>query len=86
MDDSALTVEQLDALSRAVPEEQELKDLALYLEVGRAAPGTCSNSCTGFISSTLRAEAAACCCGKHISEVPAMPVAWISLAGVLHHV
>lgn len=33
MDDSALTVEQLDALSRAVPEEQELKDLALYLEV-----------------------------------------------------
>ena len=33
MDDSALTVEHLDALSRAVPEEQELKDLALYLEV-----------------------------------------------------
>lgn len=33
MDDSALSVEQLDALSRAVPEEQELKDLALYLEV-----------------------------------------------------
>jgi hypothetical protein len=36
MDDSALTVEQLDALSRAVPEEQELKDLALYLEVRSA--------------------------------------------------
>lgn len=40
MDDSALSVEQLDALSRAVPEEQELKDLALYLEVKSAV--TCS--------------------------------------------
>lgn len=33
MDDSALTVEQLDALSRAVPEDQELKDIHLYLQV-----------------------------------------------------
>ena len=33
MDDSKLTIEQLDALSRAVPEDQERKDLAAYLEV-----------------------------------------------------
>lgn len=33
MDDSALSVEQLDALSRAVPDEQERKDIQLYLQV-----------------------------------------------------
>ncbi len=38
MDDSALTVEQLDALSRAVPEDQELKDIHLYLQAPPAAP------------------------------------------------
>jgi hypothetical protein len=31
MDDAALTVEQLDALSRAVPEDAERRDLAAYL-------------------------------------------------------
>ena len=33
MDDSKLTVEQLTALSRAVPEEQERRDLGLFLRV-----------------------------------------------------
>ena len=31
MDDSALTVEQLQALSRAVPDDTERKELELYL-------------------------------------------------------
>ena len=34
MDDSKLSVEQLTALSRAVPEEQERRDLGLFLRVG----------------------------------------------------
>ena len=33
MDDSALTVDQLDALSRAVPDDTERKDIKLYLKV-----------------------------------------------------
>ncbi len=33
MDDGVLSVEQLAALGHAVPEDQELKDLALYLQV-----------------------------------------------------
>lgn len=33
MDDSQLSVEQLTSLSRAIPEDSERKDLALYLEV-----------------------------------------------------
>lgn len=33
MDDSALTVDQLDALSRAVPDDTERKDIRLYLKV-----------------------------------------------------
>lgn len=33
MDDSRLSVEQLDALLRAVPEESERRDLQLYLQV-----------------------------------------------------
>lgn len=33
MNDSALTVDQLDALSRAVPDDQERKDIRLYLQV-----------------------------------------------------
>ena len=33
MDDSKLSVEQLTALSRAVPEEQERRDLGLFLRV-----------------------------------------------------
>lgn len=32
-DDSKLSVEQLTALSRAVPEDQERRDLALFLKV-----------------------------------------------------
>ena len=32
MNDSALTVDQLDALSRAVPDDQERKDIRLYLQ------------------------------------------------------
>ena len=36
MDDGALSVEQLDALSRAVPEDAERRDLLAYLAVGRA--------------------------------------------------
>ena len=35
MDDSRLSVEQLTALSRAVPEEQERRDLGLFLRVCR---------------------------------------------------
>ena len=35
MDDSRLSVEQLTALSRAVPEEQERRDLGLFLRVRR---------------------------------------------------
>ena len=35
-DDSKLSVEQLTALSRAVPEDQERRDLALFLKVIRA--------------------------------------------------
>ena len=33
MDDSRLSVEQLTALSRAVPEEQERRDIGLFLKV-----------------------------------------------------
>ena len=33
MDDSALTVDQLDALSRAVPDDTARKDIRLYLKV-----------------------------------------------------
>ena len=33
MDDSKLSIEQLSALSRAVPEDSERKDLALFLKV-----------------------------------------------------
>ena len=33
MNDSALTIDQLDALSRAVPDDQERKDIRLYLQV-----------------------------------------------------
>ena len=33
MNDSALTIDQLDALSRAVPDDQERKDVRLYLQV-----------------------------------------------------
>ena len=33
MDDSALTVDQLDALSRAVPDDTERKDIKFYLKV-----------------------------------------------------
>lgn len=33
MDDSKLSIEQLSALSRAVPEDSERKDLALFLQV-----------------------------------------------------
>lgn len=33
MDDSKLSIEQLSALSRAVPEDSERKELALYLKV-----------------------------------------------------
>ena len=33
MDASRLSVEQLTALSRAVPEDQERRDLALFLKV-----------------------------------------------------
>lgn len=33
MEDSRLSVEQLTALSRAVPEEQERRDLGLFLRV-----------------------------------------------------
>ena len=33
MDDRKLSVEQLTALSRAVPEEQERRDLGLFLRV-----------------------------------------------------
>ncbi|KAK9806804.1 hypothetical protein WJX72_003461 [[Myrmecia] bisecta] len=32
MDDSALTIEQLDALSRAIPDDSERKDIKLYLQ------------------------------------------------------
>lgn len=32
MNDSALTIDQLDALSRAVPDDQERKDVRLYLQ------------------------------------------------------
>ena len=37
MNDSALTIDQLDALSRAVPDDTERKDIRLYLQV------TCSH-------------------------------------------
>ena len=33
MDDSKLSIEQLSALSRAVPEDSERKELALFLKV-----------------------------------------------------
>jgi len=33
MNDSALTIDQLDALSRAVPDDTERKDIRLYLQV-----------------------------------------------------
>ncbi len=33
MEDSRLSVEQLTALSRAVPEEQERRDIGLFLKV-----------------------------------------------------
>ena len=33
MNDSALTIDQLDALSRAVPDDQERKEIRLYLQV-----------------------------------------------------
>lgn len=45
MDDSALSVEQLDALSRAVPEDQELKDIHLYLQVKLALSNCHLDSC-----------------------------------------
>ena len=45
MDDGALSVEQLDALSRAVPEDAERRDLIAYLAVRRAA-STPSHFCT----------------------------------------
>ncbi len=35
MDDGALALEQLDALSRAVPEEQELQELHAFLQARR---------------------------------------------------
>ena len=39
MDASRLSVEQLTALSRAVPEDQERRDLALFLRVNaRSSP------------------------------------------------
>jgi hypothetical protein len=38
MNDSALTIDQLDALSRAVPDDTERKDIRLYLQV------TCSHA------------------------------------------
>ncbi len=44
MDDRALSVEQLDALSRAVPEDSERRDLLAYLAVRPAQnPRTLSN-------------------------------------------
>ncbi len=38
MDDSRLSVEQLTALSRAVPEEQERRDIGLFLKVSHTSP------------------------------------------------
>ncbi len=49
MDDGALAVEQLDALSRAVPEEQELQELHAFLQARRRPcqpPGPWSGKCT----------------------------------------
>lgn len=43
MDDAALSVEQLDALSRAVPEDAERRDLLAYLAVGRTCLATLSS-------------------------------------------
>ena len=36
MDGAALSVEQLDALSRAVPDDSERRDIQLYLKVRHA--------------------------------------------------
>ena len=46
MDDRALSVEQLDALSRAVPEDAERRDLLAYLAVGR----TCLKPCCAHLT------------------------------------
>ena len=43
MNDSALTIDQLDALSRAVPDDTERKDIRLYLQV------TCSQFILSFL-------------------------------------
>ena len=43
MNDSALTVDQLDALSRAVPDDQERKDIRLYLQVSISPAAWCSH-------------------------------------------
>ena len=50
MNDSALTIDQLDALSRAVPDDQERKDIRLYLQVtcSHAANSTHCTSCTTY--------------------------------------
>lgn len=48
MNDSALTIDQLDALSRAVPDDTERKDIRLYLQV------TCSHCNTQIVSGLLQ--------------------------------
>lgn len=44
MDDSKLSIEQLSALSRAVPEDSERKDLALFLQVTALHSPACMHS------------------------------------------
>jgi len=56
MDDSKLSVEQLTALSRAVPEDQERRDLGLFLRVCLAR----QNLSPGAISLYTLAEAVDC--------------------------
>ena len=59
MNDSALTIDQLDALSRAVPDDQERKDIRLYLQVtcSHAADITHCTCCSMYTCHLIQAVA-----------------------------
>lgn len=56
MNDSALTVDQLDALSRAVPDDQERKDVRLYLQVSAVTLNSKCLPCLQACSASSGAE------------------------------
>ncbi len=64
MDDSKLSIEQLSALSRAVPEDSERKDLALFLQVTALA------TLSDCLLSRFQPSSPAYRGGEHMANLP----------------